>query len=87
MNPKKQYIKNLAIYLTNQGKTMSGFDLAKNLNHNNFKTNYGTNYSGKRGTYTLVKSVYKDLVKLGQQYYADKVALAFVKKNGTYAYL
>ncbi len=66
---------------------MSGSELADHLNRNNIQTNYGTDYAGKRGIYNLVSATYHELVAHGRQSDTDKVALAFVKEDGSYAYL
>lgn len=83
---KKDYITKLGEFLTDNGTTMSVSELAEHLNRNNFKTNYGSEYQGKRGTYTLVDAVYDELANNGNQAMADKVARAFPKNDGTYAY-
>lgn len=67
--------------------TMSAEELAAHLNRNNFLTNYGTEYRGGRGTYKLLKETWDWLqnhLKLPKE--AEKVAEAFVKPDGTYAY-
>ena len=83
---KKEYIKRLAIFLVDNGTTMSGEDLAKHLNWNNFKTSYGSEYQGGRGTYTLIHATYDWLVSNEKQIDANKVAIAFQKPDGAYAY-
>ena len=83
---KKIYVGDLGEFLTNHGTKMSVPELARHLNRNNFKTNYGEEYKGERGTFTLVEAVYNELVKAGNQIKADKVAKAFPKDDGSYAY-
>lgn len=83
---KKEYITKLGEFLTDNKKTMSVPELAEHLNRNNFKTNYGSDFQGKRGTYTLVDAVYDELVDAGNKLKADKVSAAFPKNDGTYAY-
>jgi hypothetical protein len=83
---KKEYIKQLAIFLVNTNTTMTGETLATLLNWNNFKTSYNITYAGGRGTYTLIHATYDWLVANGNQADADTVALAFKKPDGTYAY-
>lgn len=87
MNKKKYYIWQLASFLANHGMTMSGEELADHLNRNNFLTSYGTEYQGGRGTYKLIKETWywlqNDLI-LPEE--AKKVAEAFVKSDGIYAY-
>lgn len=87
MNDKKEYISKLANHLVDTGKIMSGPELADHLNRNGFQTSYGTDYEGKRGTYTLISAIYKELTNLGRVSDADKIAKAFVKEDGTPAYL
>lgn len=83
---KKEYIKKLAIFLNENGTTMAANELAEHLNRNNFKTDYGTEYEGGRGTYTLIHATYDWLVSIGQQNEADKVAKSFPKPDGNYAF-
>ena len=83
---KQEYIAKLGEFLTDNGMAMSIPELADHLNRNKFATNYGTEYKGERGTFTLVEAVFNDLVKNGKQNTADKVAKAFPKKDGTYAF-
>ncbi len=83
---KRQYVINLALSLYHSGQVMSGRDLALNLNNNGFQTNYGAAYTGTRGTYTLIRSIYHWLVSLGNQNDADIIAETFIKPDGTYAY-
>ena len=87
MNEKKIYIWKLAIFLHSHNMIMSGEELAKHLNRNNFSTNRNTKYKGKRGIYKLIKQTWKYLSKdLKLKEEAEHVALAFVKENGNYAY-
>lgn len=83
---KKEYIRRLAIFLVKNNTTMTGENLAEHLNWNEFLTNYGTEYQGGRGTYTLIHATYDWLVSIGEEDDADKVALAFKKPDGTFAY-
>ena len=87
MSPKKIFIKDLAAHLTNTKSVMSGPELAKHLNRNNIKTDAGSAYIGSQGTYALVKATYNKLISTGDSINANYVALAFVKEDGTYAYL
>ena len=86
MNQKKAYIWKLAIFLASNGMKMSGEELAEHLNRNNFLTSYGAEYQGGRGTYKLISETYHWLKDLGLQGEADKIAEAFVKPNGDFAY-
>ncbi|MGJ8660563.1 MAG: hypothetical protein ACSHXL_00860 [Bacteroidota bacterium] len=87
MNQKRAYIWKLAAFLHAQGMVMSGEELAEHLNRNEFLTNYGSEYQGGRGTYTLIRSTWKwlnDDLKMPTE--AEHVAKAFVKPDGSYAY-
>ena len=87
MNDKKVYVWKLADFLANNEKIMSGEELAEHLNRNKFLTSYGEEYQGLRGTYRLIGQTYRWLYDdLGLPDEADKVARAFVKPDGTYAY-
>jgi len=87
MNEKKLYVWQLADFLSNHDMRMSGEELADHLNRNNFLTNYGTEYQGGRGTYTLIRETWNWLqhdLQLPEE--ASKIAEAFVKPDGSYAY-
>ncbi len=87
MNKKKYYIWQLASFLRYHNMTMSAEELADHLNRNEFLTSYGTEYQGGRGTYKLIKETWDWLqngLQLSEE--AKKVAEAFVKSDGTYAY-
>ncbi|AGH81272.1 hypothetical protein PCNPT3_06660 [Psychromonas sp. CNPT3] len=86
MDIKKKYISDLATFLSNQGKVMSGEELAVHLNRNGFRTSYGSKYKGGRGTYKLIKSIWSTHDSAEERNEADNVANAFVKPNGGYAY-
>ncbi len=87
MNDKKTYIWKLAEFLHNQKMVMSGEELAEHLNRNKFLTDYGAEYQGKRGTYTLINNTWKWLhTELNLKKEAEHVASAFVKPDGSYAY-
>lgn len=84
--PNKEYIRRLAVSLIEKRKNMNGKELAVLLNENGFRTGYNTKYAGERGIYTLIHATYNWLVENDNQADADKVALAFKKPNGKYAY-
>jgi hypothetical protein len=87
MNQKRVYIWQLAVFLTSHDKVMSGKELADHLNRNDFLTEYGAEYQGARGTYTLIEQTYRWLDEdLGLPKEAGSVAKAFVKPDGSYAY-
>jgi len=83
---KKEYIVSLSEFLVNTDTTMTVEMLASLLNWNGFKTDYGIEYKGARGTYTLIRTTYDWLVDNNNQDGANLVALAFKKPDGTYAY-
>ncbi|MDR0770215.1 MAG: hypothetical protein LBE75_03335 [Burkholderiales bacterium] len=87
MDNKKHYIWRLAASLCRRNMTMSGKDLASRLNRNGYLTESGHKYAGGRGTYKLINEACKWLnnkQKLPEE--AKKVARAFKKPDGTYAY-
>ena len=87
MNEKKVYVWQLASFLSDHGMIMSGEELAEHLNRNEFLTSYGTEYQGGRGTYRLISETWKWVNnELGLSDEAGKVAKAFVKPDGSYAY-
>jgi len=83
---KKEYITQIANFLISTNTTMNVTQLADLLNWNNFKTNYDSEYSGKRGTFKLIHSVYDWLISNNRKQEADNVAFAFLKLDRTYAY-
>jgi hypothetical protein len=88
MNAKKIYVWKLADFLDRNGMRMSGEELAEHLNRNSISTTYGGIYEGGRGTYKLISETWNwlnDDLELPDE--ARKVANAFVKPDGTYAYL
>ena len=87
MNEKKLYIWHLADFLSHHSMRMSGEELADHLNRNNFMTQYETEYQGGRGTYTLIRETWNWIQNdLNLPTEATKVAQAFVKPDGSYAY-
>lgn len=87
MNTKKHYVWQLASFLNSFGMKMSGEELAEHLNRNNFLTKYGTEYQGGRGIYTLIRETWKWVqIDLGLPNEALKIAEAFVKPDGSFAY-
>jgi hypothetical protein len=83
---KHEYIGKLAQFLSSTKTVMSGFELAELLNRNNFKTSYGTEYAGTRGTYKLISDCYDYFKNINKQNIADAIASAFVKEDGNFAY-
>ena len=87
MNKKKVYVCKLADFLQRHGMRMSSEELAAHLNRNDYMTGYGTEYAGGRGTYRLIQASWKWLsTDLGLEDEGKKVADAFVKPDGSYAY-
>ncbi|MGB5446167.1 MAG: hypothetical protein WBM99_11740 [Psychromonas sp.] len=84
MDIKKQYISDLATFLSNQDKVMSAEELASHLNRNGFRTSYDSKYKGGLGTYKLIKSTWSDHYLAGEKIEADNVAAAFVKPSDAY---
>jgi hypothetical protein len=87
MNKKKHYIWQLAAFLHNHRMTMSAEELADHLNRNDFFIFFWTEYQGGRGTYKLIRETW-DWVHNGLQLPDEgkKIAEAFVKSDGSYAY-
>lgn len=87
MNKKKLYVWRLAAFLHDNHMVMSGDELAAHLNRNNFKTEYGAQYEGTRGTYKLIRETWSWVNnELGLEDEAAKVANSFVKPDGTHAW-
>jgi len=86
MNEKKLYVWQLGSFLYDHGKVMSGDELAKHLNRNDFLTDAGEEYR-RRGPYNLIRATWVWLNnELGLPGEAKKVAKAFVRPDGSYAY-
>lgn len=84
---KKQYVWQLAAFLHMHKMTMSGEELAQHLNRNKFLAGTGGIYKGGRGTYTLIRETWNwlhDELHFHQE--ARKVAEAYVKPDGSFAY-
>lgn len=87
MNEKKLYVWRLGAFLAENKMRMSGEELADHLNRNDFFTSYGSEYKGKRGTYKLIQETWRWVNdELGLADEAKKVAEAYVKPDGSYAY-
>jgi hypothetical protein len=86
---KFTFITWIAEELTKREAFMSVPALAGLLNDRGEETSYGTNYNGGRGTYTLVRSAYHRVKKLGTaegDAKAHNIAVAFRRPNFEYAY-
>jgi hypothetical protein len=87
MQEKKLYIWQLANFLFQWKKEMSAQELADHLNRNGFLTSYGTQFEGGVGTYRLISMTYRWVnEELGLYDEAQKIALSFVKPDGTHAW-
>jgi hypothetical protein len=64
---KKECIGHLAKVLDSNNTTMTGENLANHLNEIGFKTSYGTEYEGGRGTNKLISDTYDRFVANGKQ--------------------
>jgi hypothetical protein len=75
-----------AIILNASGEVLPVPDLIREINAVGYTTSYGTPYSGGRGSYRFVKATYDRVWFLYGEEHAEKVAIAFVKPDGDYAY-
>lgn len=82
----KELVRDLAVSLRDSGQTIRVGELANQLNRSGVETSYGTMYQGGRGTYRLVRVTYDWLYHQGLRDEAAKVALTYVKPDGSYAY-
>ena len=85
MKENKEYVRKLANSLIS-GKTMYVEELRNKLNENEFFTTRGTEYKKGRGIYKLISATFHWLEAQNLLGEAQKVAKAFVKPNGSYAY-
>jgi len=83
---KYKAVEWIAAELSKSNCVMSGQTLADLLNKIGFTTNYGSPYSGGRGTYRLIRGAHNRLIRDGREKAAGVVARSFVKPNGHYAY-
>jgi len=87
INEKKLYVWKLAVFLHQYKMTMSGEELAEHLNRNRFLAGSGEQYRGGRGTYTLIRATWRWVHdELDFPLEAKKIADAYVKPDGSYAY-
>jgi hypothetical protein len=84
---KREYLFHLSQFLNKYNMKMSGSELVEHFRRNSITTDYGTSYVGGRGVYKFISSVYNFYAGKGEQEYADSIARAFVKQDGTYAYI
>jgi len=86
---KFAFVAWLANELKKRDTFMSVPCLAEVLNQRGEETNYGTEYAGERGTFTLVRSAYHRYASKGtpeDNAVANNIATAFRKSDFTYAY-
>lgn len=83
---KWDYVANLAVRLARNGGTLTGGQLARQLNQQGFRTNRGSLYQGGRGTYRLIRQVYRRFESQGETGIAVLIARAFTAEDGNYAY-
>ena len=80
---KFECVEWIAKELAKRESVMSIPALVKVMNDLEYRTNYGAEFSGGRGSYRLVRGTYD---RCKQQDEKEMVAKAFVKPNGEYAY-
>ena len=83
---KYEFVEWVAVELRKRGTFMSVPALVSLVNDHGYRTNYGTEFSGGRGSYKLVSGTYHRLDSAGHSTRARNVALAFRKPNFEYAY-
>lgn len=83
---KYEFVTWVADTLTEQKAFMSVPCLVQMANELGYRTNYGTTFSGGRGSYRLVRGAYHRCVKNGEEENARQIAEAFRKPDFTYAY-
>jgi len=86
MIEKREYLYRLSKFLKSENKVMSGSELVIHFNRNNILTEYGTQYGGGRGIYTLLRSTWNYYMSIGQKKKAKVIAESFVNESGDYAY-
>lgn len=85
MERKRKIIAELAQCLVENKLKISGKLLSDILNFNDIETNYGTQYEGGRGIYTLIHAVYNYYYEHDPSL-AEQIALAFTNECGEYVY-
>lgn len=87
MSPNALFIYTTASRLVSTGTTISGQQLAALMDLNGLRTSYGSRYTGHgRGIHRAIDFAYRAVNRTLGQSEAAKVALAFTKSDGTYAY-
>jgi hypothetical protein len=83
---KYDFVTWVAGKLTEQKAFMSVPCLIQMANELGYRTNYGTTFSGGRGSYRLVSGAYHRCANRGEEENARQIAEAFKKPDFTYAY-
>lgn len=87
MSPNVLFIYETALRLAEADSTMSGQSLAGLMNARGLRTTHGTPYTGHgRGIHKAIDRAYQSVARSLGDAEAKKVALAFTKMDGTYAY-
>jgi hypothetical protein len=84
---KFEFVAWVANELRKHESFMSVPALCELLNKKGYRTNYGSEYDGGRGSYRLVRSVYYRKKNTGDEDSAHNVAIAFRRPNFNYAYV
>lgn len=87
MNPRTAFVYERALQLDRRQLTITGRELAREVNDAGLRTSYGARYQGGRGIYTLIRCTYTAVLQEFGPAAADVVANAFVNSKGQYAYL
>ena len=87
MSPNALFIYATASRLVANGTTISGQQLAALMDVHGFRTSYGSRYTGHgRGIHKAIDCAYSAVEYALGTAEAKKVAVAFTKADGTYAY-
>lgn len=83
----REAVRAIAEELHRQGARMTVGRLCDVLNATGFRTRYDTEYTGGRGSYRMISCAYTWYDEHGEPDVAEKIAQAFTKHDGSYAYL
>jgi hypothetical protein len=83
---KFEFVAWVANELKKHETFMSVPALSELLNQKGYRTNYGTEYDGGRGSYRLVRAAYYRMAKGDEPATAANIAVAFKRPNFAYAY-
>jgi|GEM_PF-2413678 len=81
---RKVYLKNLAVILCADNKVMKFGDLLNHFNSIGFKTEANEYFKSSRGVSNFIEATYHAFGEDSME--AEKIAKAFVNKDGKYAY-